>query len=89
MPVRDRVGIPGAGVGGVLLNLTATQADAPGFVTAFASEAPLPTASNLNIERTGHTVANAAIGKVGTSWVSLYTYSGTHLIADTSGYFTA
>ncbi len=89
VPIRDRAGIPLAGVSGVLLNVTGVQSGSSGCVTAFASEDAIPISSNLNLDGPDQTVGNAAVVKVGTSWVSLYTYGAVHLIADAFGYFVA
>jgi hypothetical protein len=84
-------GIPGSGVSGVFLNLTATQTGGPGFVQAIPSGLAAPGAfSNLNVEHTNQTIPNAAISPLGAGGqISLYTSAPTHLIADTSGYFTS
>ncbi len=76
---------------GVALNVTATEASAPGFVHVFpAGEAVPGSASNLNLQRGGQTIPNAVITKLNDAGAfALYTQSGTHLIADASGYFTA
>ncbi|AUG79488.1 hypothetical protein CFP65_4766 [Kitasatospora sp. MMS16-BH015] len=73
----------------VLLNLTATQPTAAGFVTAFPSGSPRPTVSSLNFTA-GQTVANAAVVPVGPDGtITLYNHSGTtQLIADLNGYYT-
>ena len=83
------VGTVPADVSAVALNVTATQASAGGFVTVFPGGSPRPPSSNLNLDP-----ASARPSR--TSWwspcrangtVSLYTYVGTHLLADVLGYF--
>jgi hypothetical protein len=72
-----------------VLNLTATEATAPGFVTVWPTGADRPTASNLNLEHSGQTIANQVIVPIGADGtVSIYTQSGAHLIVDIAGYFT-
>lgn len=83
-------GIP-ATVSAVVFNLTVTEAESFGFVTAYASGSTRPNASNLNYD-VGQTVANQVtvpVGKDGT--VKLYNHStgSAQLIADISGYFVA
>ncbi len=77
-------------IGAVVLNLTATEADGPGFVQAAAATELVPGASsNLNVERVGETIANAAIVPASvTGGVDIYTKGSTHLIGDLAGIFT-
>lgn len=83
-------GIP-ATVSAVIFNLTVTEAQSFGFVTAYASSSNRPDASNLNY-KARQTVANQVTVPVGSDgMVKLYNQStGTaQLIADVSGYFVA
>jgi hypothetical protein len=90
LQVAGRAGMPASGIGAVAINLTATDATAPGFVTMWPSGNPRPLVSTLNLERTGQTLPNLAIVPVGANGhVSIYTLSGTHLIADVLGWFPA
>ncbi len=77
------------GATAVTATLTVTEATAPGFVQAFPTGAGTPgSSSNVNVERTGQTIANAItvpIGADGT--ITLYSQSGTHLLVDITGYF--
>ena len=90
LTVVGRGGVPAAGVGAVVLNITATQPTAPGYVTVYPSGAALPNASNLNFVA-GQTTPNLTIARVGDGGkVSLYNFAGdTHLIADVVGWFPA
>src|SRR5262249_13258697 len=45
LPLAGRAGLPGAGVGAVVLNLTATEATDAGFVTVWPAGTARPTAS--------------------------------------------
>ncbi len=73
----------------VVLNLTATLADGPGFVTVWPTGQPQPTTSSLNLSAAGETAANAVVVPVGTGGqVNLFTFAGTHLVADVTGYFS-
>ncbi|WP_427129311.1 hypothetical protein [Pseudarthrobacter sp. S9] len=81
-------GIP-ASVASVVFNLTVTEARSFGFVTAYASGAGRPNASNLNFA-TGQTVPNLVTVPVGADGkVTLFNRSaGTaQLIADVAGYY--
>jgi hypothetical protein len=89
LPVRGRGGVPSRGGSAVILNVTATDAATPGFVTVWPTGIDRPLASNLNLERAGQTVPNQVIVPIGADGsVSLYTDRGTHLIADVAGWFT-
>jgi len=83
--------VPSAGVSAVALNVTATEATAAGYVQAYPAGTLLQgTSSTLNVERAGQTIPNATIATLGAnSTVALYTQSGTHLLADVSGWFSA
>lgn len=81
-------GIP-ASVAAVVFNLTVTQAQRLGFVTAYASGANRPNASNLNFSE-GQTVPNLVTVPVGANGkVALFNASAgsAHLIADVAGYY--
>lgn len=83
-------GIP-ANASAVLVNLTATETKAPGFLTACASGSAKPNASNVNYGP-GQTVANLAVVPLGPDGkvTIANTSSGTaQVIADVSGYFLA
>ena len=71
----------------VVLNITVTEPEAAGYVTAWPCGEPRPTASNLNYVA-GQTTPNLAIVKLGdTGAVCLYTQSATHLVADVDGWY--
>ena len=70
----------------VVLNVTGTDATAAGFVTVWPCGEQRPLASSLNLTP-GVTSPNAVITKLGVEGkVCLYTQSGTHLLADLTGY---
>jgi uncharacterized protein (DUF1501 family) len=82
-------GIPASGVDSVVLNVTATQPTAQSWMTVWPAGVARPNALNLAY-RTGMTVANLVVAKVGTGGkVSFYNNAGaTHVIADVVGYFS-
>ncbi|MCU1503713.1 MAG: hypothetical protein JWM12_3067 [Ilumatobacteraceae bacterium] len=70
----------------VLLNVTATNTAADGFVTVYPCGTPRPATSNFN-PLVGKITHNLVISKVGTNGeVCMYTYEATDLIADLSGF---
>jgi hypothetical protein len=90
LTVAGRAGIPASGVGAAILNVTATDPTAPGYLTVWPSTSAQPLASNLNFVA-GLTVPNLVIGKLGTNGqVALFNSAGqTDVIADVEGWFPA
>lgn len=83
--VGGRAGVP-AGIAAVVLNVTVTEAQGPGFVTVYPC-GQIPTASNINYAA-GSTVANMAVAKVDANGnVCLYNNEATQLVVDVNGYF--
>jgi hypothetical protein len=73
----------------VVANLTATNPTAPGYLTAWPSDAVRPTASDLNWAA-GQTVPNLVVVKLGTAdgKLNLYNFQGsTDAILDAVGYY--
>lgn len=86
--VTGRGPVPANGVSAVVLNVTADQATADGFVTVWPTGDAMPTVSNLNL-LAGETRANLVIVPVASDGrVSLFTMGGADLIADVAGWFT-
>ena len=79
-----------SGASAVVVNLTVTESNGPGFWTAFVAGAGAPpTASNVNTDAGGQTRANQAILPiVGDRAINVFSYSGGHLVVDVAGYFT-
>ncbi|HEY8814394.1 MAG TPA: lamin tail domain-containing protein [Candidatus Dormibacteraeota bacterium] len=82
-------GVPGTGVSGVILNVTATHTTAASFFTVWPDGVTQPNASNLNWTA-GLTIPNRVFVPVGTGGkVDIYNGAGTaDVIVDVSGYFT-
>jgi hypothetical protein len=77
-------GVP-ASAGGVLANITATQAAGNGFLTMFPCAAGLPVASNLN-SVAGRDVANFVLVQPDPAGhVCLFSSTATHVIVDIVG----
>ncbi len=76
-----------AGASSVSLNLTATDAVGPGFVTAWPCGQPAPATSILNYVP-GRVVANHAMVGIGPGGVCLAASQPVHLVGDLMGWFT-
>jgi hypothetical protein len=72
-----------------VLNLTATQGTAGGYLTAYPTGTPLPTTSNLNFTA-GETRANLVVVPLGANGsINIYNRAGqVSAVADLMGYFT-
>lgn len=87
LTIEGRDGLPADGIGAVVLNVTATEPQAPGWVTAYADGVNRPLASNLNFVA-GQTVPNLVVVQVGSNGgIRLYADATTHLVADVVGWF--
>ena len=86
--MTGELGIPDT-ANAVVLNLTAVRGTARGFVTGYPSDESQPGSSNLNVPGPGATIANLAVLPLRqpSGRISLFTLGGSHLVADTSGYF--
>jgi len=90
VPVLGVGSVPATGVAAVVLNLTGTDADGPGFVTAFPTGGDLPLASNVNLSFAGDTAPNLAIVPVGADGsITVYSSHGAHVLGDVTGYITS
>lgn len=70
-----------------VFNLTATEVDGPGYVTAYPCGQARPLASNLNVTA-GQTVPNlVTVALPSNKHVCFFTVSGTHLLADLAGFY--
>ena len=88
LPVVGRGGVPAAGVGAVVVNVTVAGASAAGYVTVFPSGEVRPLASNLNYTA-GETVPNLVVVKVGADGaIDLFNAFGTtDVVVDVTGWF--
>ena len=70
----------------VVVNVTAVDATAPGFITVYPCDAPRPLASSLNYS-TGQTIPNELIAKLSAGGtLCLFTLAATDLIVDATGW---
>ncbi len=89
VPVAGRGGVPATGVAAVVVNLTATDSTAEGFVTAWPAGGPRPDTSAVNVAGPAEVAANLAVVPLGAGGaVSLYANVTMHLVADVVGYVT-
>jgi hypothetical protein len=89
LQVTGRGGVPASGASSVVLNVTATEAAAAGFVSAWPTGQARPLASVVNLPARSATVPNVVVVPLGAGGkVSLFSQSGTHLVADVAGWFT-
>jgi hypothetical protein len=81
--------VPSEGVAAVVMNLTATNTTAPGFLTAWPTGQTRQTTSNLDFVG-GQSVPNLAVIPVDDGGkVSIYNFAGnTDVIGDVVGYYT-
>jgi hypothetical protein len=77
------------GTTSVAINIAATEATAPGFVTAYPCDGPAPATSNLNVVA-GQTVSNfAQVAVSAEGELCIVSSMATHLVIDLVGAFTA
>ena len=86
--VTNKGGVPGAGVTGVVMNVTVTEPTASSHLTVHPDDVVRPLASNLNFGP-GLTVPNLVVVRVpGSGVVDFFNLAGTaHVIADVVGYY--
>jgi LPXTG-site transpeptidase (sortase) family protein len=85
--VRRPATVP-ADASALAVTLTVDQAAGPGYWTAGPAGAVRPDTSNVNVTRTGETVANLAIVPITPDGIDVYSQSGGQLVVDAVGYFT-
>ncbi len=86
--VTDRGGVPAAGVAAATMNVTVTEPEGSGFVTAYPCDRDRPTASNLNFIA-GQTVPNLVTVRLSAAGtVCLFTSVTTHLVADIAAWYS-
>ncbi len=88
VPIRGKAPVPAAGAGAVVVNVTVTEPEQEGFVTVWP-EGTQPLASNVNVDRSGQTIANQVIVPIGADGaIRLYTLSSTHVVLDVVAWYT-
>lgn len=89
LQVAGQGGVPLAGASAVILNVTAVDPAAGGYLTVWPAGDGMPDASNLNFVRSG-TVPNLVVAKLGADGkVGLFNGSAgsVHLVADVAGWY--
>jgi LPXTG-site transpeptidase (sortase) family protein len=87
VPVAGRFGVPATALA-VVVNVTATDAAAAGFLTVYPGASTRPNVSNLNVAGPGATLANLATVPLGTDGaIEVFTERGTHVIVDLFGWY--
>jgi uncharacterized protein (DUF1501 family) len=86
--VSGRAGVPSSGATAVVLNLTATQTEGPGWLRTTPKGTPPAETSNVNFFA-GDTVPNLVVCKLGTGGKIVLDSAGpgAHVLADVFGYF--
>lgn len=83
--VAGRFGVP-ADASGVVLNVTATEPSAAGFLTVWPCGTAAPLASNLNVQA-GGTVPNLVVVRPGTQGrVCMFSSMPSHVVVDLQGW---
>jgi hypothetical protein len=87
--IAGRSGVPATGASAVVLNVTATDATAAGYVQVLPTgAAAFGSFSNLNL-MPGQTIPNLVVVPVGADGsVTVFSERGTHVLVDVFGYFT-
>ncbi|HEX3090658.1 MAG TPA: hypothetical protein VHQ23_18535, partial [Ilumatobacteraceae bacterium] len=70
------------------LKVTVTESAASGFWTLFPTGSIAPTASNLNVEGVGGTIANQVLARLSGGRTSIFSQSGGQVIVDLVGWFS-
>lgn len=87
LQVTGRGGVPTTGVTSVVLNVTASGAEAGGYATAYPAGQTRSPSTVLSYSR-GRSTAGSTVAKVGDDgMIELYTSATSHLIVDVQGWF--
>jgi hypothetical protein len=90
VPVLGQFGVPGSGVAGVALNVTAVNPSAGGWLRVWPCGSPEPETSSVNYASAGVVEPNAVVVPVdATGEVCVATMSTTEVVVDVSGWFDA
>lgn len=86
--VAAAAGVNTSNVSAVAVQVTATEAAAPGYFTVFPADKPRPLASSLNWMRANHTITNLVSVPVSTDGnIKIFTHASTHVVVDVQGVF--
>jgi hypothetical protein len=86
LPITGRGGVPTTRAAAAVVNVTAVDANAPGFVTVYPCDAPRPLASSLNYTD-GAATPNEVIAKLSaTGTICLFSLASVDLVVDLTGW---
>jgi hypothetical protein len=83
--VAGRSGVP-TDAKAVVVNVTAVESDAPGYLTVFPCGQAVPKTSSVNYKAKQIVANNVTVG-VGGGSVCVYSYAPTNVIVDVTGYY--
>jgi hypothetical protein len=78
---------PASLAGSLVTNVTVTESDRPGVVTAYPAGTIRPPTSTVNPAFHNHSIANQAITRVSDRGIAYYALAGADLVVDLTGYF--
>ena len=81
------VGVPRSATG-VVMNMTAINANGRGFYTVWPAGDPQPDTANVNVLGRGYTAGNQVVSGMNDGRIQVYTDIGSDLTIDVTGYFT-
>lgn len=87
LDVAGLVGLPRTATAAVL-NLTATEPTAAGFLSVTPQGAPIGGVSNLNVAGAGQTIANQVVVPLNNGVATVYSAVGSHVIVDLAGWYS-
>jgi hypothetical protein len=88
VPLTTAVGLPGAGVAAVVVNITATEAITEGFLRALPTGSGAATTSNVNYLPGLNSATHAIVPLGADGTISVFTNASTHIVVDLEGYIT-
>ncbi len=89
IPVLGEKGIPSTGVSAVSLNITASGADAAGFITVWPCNSTQPSTPNMYFSSAQLVTGEVLAAIDGTGKVCVASSTPAHIYVDVNGYFTA
>ena len=81
-------GLPAAGVAAVVVNITASEAGAEGFLRAMPTGTAGATTSNVNYLPGANSATHAIVPLGADGTISIFTNATTHILVDVEGYIT-
>jgi hypothetical protein len=85
--VAALAGLP-ADAAAAALKVTVTESTATGFWTVYPTGSTRPTASNINVDGAGVTIANQVLARLSAGKTTVYAQAGGQVVIDLVGWFT-